>query len=123
MAGLPCLQIGNPVAVSRAALIERRETTSTGDHFQWELRGHSRVVDSLETLRRHAAARQIQVPAPANARDRLFASLSPEIALHPGDLHIHFNAEDLAAKLFELSQAMANDWSTFETAFNLYDSR
>ncbi len=109
-------QIGNAVAVSRAALIERLEMTSAGDRFQWVIRKRSRVVDSLETLRKHAAAAPVRVPAPANARDRLFANLSPEIILHSGDLHIHFaNAEDLAAKLFELSQALANDWLTFET--------
>lgn len=114
MAGLPCLQVGNAVAVSRAALLQRLENISAGDRFQWEVGRRARVVESLETLRRHAAARRVQFPAPADARDRLFANLSPEIAVRPGELRIHFaTAEDLAAKLFELSQAMANDWSTF----------
>ncbi len=37
--------------------------------------------------------------------------------LKPGALQIEFfGAEDLAAKLFELSQAMANDWPTFSNA-------
>jgi hypothetical protein len=39
------------------------------------------------------------------------ADLSGDIALKPGELRIDFSgAEDLAAKLFELSQVMANDW-------------
>ncbi len=117
MAGLSSLQVGNAVAVSRAALIERLEMTSAGDRFQWEIGRRARVLHSLETLHKHAAARRVQIPAPADARERLFAGLSGEIALGPRDLHIRFaNAEDLAAKLFELSQAMANDWSTFKTA-------
>jgi len=120
MVGLPCIQVGNAVAISRAALIERLETTSAGDRFQWEIGRRTRVVDSLETLRRHAAARRVHVPAPRDARDRVFASLSAEIAIGPHELHIRFgSAEDLAAKLFELSQAMANDWSGFEAAVSV----
>ena len=39
------------------------------------------------------------------------------IALKPGELRIEFyGAEDLAAKLLELSKAMANDWATFQKA-------
>jgi hypothetical protein len=38
-------------------------------------------------------------------------------SLKPGELRIEFyGAEDLAAKLFELSQAMANDWQAFARA-------
>jgi hypothetical protein len=34
--------------------------------------------------------------------------------LRPGELRVQFSsAEDLAAKLFEISQAMANDWPGF----------
>jgi hypothetical protein len=117
MAGLPCLQIGNAVAVSRAALIQRLETMSAGDRFQWEIRRRARVIESLETLRKHAASIKVQVPAPAGVRDRLFDNLSAEIEFRPGELRIHFaGAADLAAKLFELSQAMANDWDTFVKA-------
>jgi hypothetical protein len=43
--------------------------------------------------------------------------LSGDIALKPGELRIEFyGAEDLAAKLFELSHAMANDWQAFARA-------
>jgi len=40
--------------------------------------------------------------------------LSGDIALKPGELRIEFyGAEDMAAKLLELSKAMANDWQAF----------
>jgi hypothetical protein len=43
--------------------------------------------------------------------------LAGRIELKPGELRIEFyGAEDLAAMLFELSQAMANDWQTFARA-------
>ena len=49
-------------------------------------------------------------PAAADVRERLLEDLSAGIALRPGELRIAFcGAEDLAAKLLEISQAMAND--------------
>jgi hypothetical protein len=117
MAGLPYLQVGNAVAVSRTALIERLETTAAGNRFQWEIERRARVVESVETLRKHAAARRIQFPAPPNARDRHLANLPADIHIRPGELRIRFTGpEDLAAKLFELSQAMANDWAAIEAS-------
>ena len=98
--------------------VERLEATTAGDRFQWEIKRRERVVESLETLRKHAAARRVQFPAPPDARNRLLANLPLDIAVEAGELRIRFgSAEDLAAKLFELSQAMANDWAAFETAF------
>ena len=39
------------------------------------------------------------------------------IEVRPGELRSEFyGAEDLAAKLFEISQAMANDWQDFARA-------
>lgn len=54
MAGLPCLQIGNAAAVTRADMIEPLKTTSTENRFQCEKRRRACVVESLETLRKHA---------------------------------------------------------------------
>ena len=49
--------------------------------------------------------------------DRRLRDLSCDITLKPGELRIGFyGAEDLAAKLLELSKAMANDWPTFARA-------
>jgi hypothetical protein len=119
MAGLPCLQVGNAVAVGRAALIERLENTATSERFQWERGRRARVIESLETVRKHVAAHRVQVPAPADARNRVLRNLSPAINVRPGELQIHFTgAEDLAAKLFELSRAIANDWEEFQCTLN-----
>jgi hypothetical protein len=47
-------------------------------------------------------------------REREVSGLGEGIDLQPGELRVHFiGAEDLAAKLFELSHAMANDWEAF----------
>ena len=111
MAGLPSLQVGNATAISRVALIDRLVNTAKGDRFQWELSRRARVSESLEAVRRHSAAQRIQIATPPDSRNRVIGDHIPGIELAPGELTVHFHgAEDLASKLFELSQAMANDW-------------
>lgn len=111
MACLPCLRIGNAVAVERTALLLWLETIAAGDPFQRELSRRARVADALELLHKHAAAQRIRISAPSDSRERTFRGLPSGVQLRPGELRIEFaSAQDLAAKLFELSQAMANDW-------------
>lgn len=117
MAGLPALQVGNAVAVERLALIAWLENTASGDRFQWEMIRRARLVEDLDRTRRDLAARRVRIPAAADVRDRSIRELGGGIELRPGELRIEFyGAEDLAAKLFELSQAMANDWQKFAEA-------
>ena len=117
MAGLPALQVGNAVAVERQALIARLENTAAGDRFQWETSRRARLVEDLDRTRRQLAARRVRIPAAADVRDRSIRELGGGIELRPGELRIEFyGAEDLAAKLIELSQAMANDWQKFAEA-------
>jgi hypothetical protein len=117
MAGLPALRVGNAVAVERHALITRLENTVVGDRFQWEMTRRARLVDDLDRTRRQLAARRVRIPAAADVRDRSVRELGGGIDLRPGELRIEFyGAEDLAAKLFEVSQAMANDWQAFARA-------
>ena len=117
MAGLPGLRAGNAFAVARLALIARLEETAQGGLFQWEVNRRARVVEELERTRRQLAARRVRIPAAADARDLRVEDLAGRMELKPGELRIEFyGAEDLAAKLFELSQAMANDWQAFARA-------
>ena len=68
----------------------------------------------MDRTRHEIAARRVQIPtAPEGPRQR-FGDLSGGISLTPGALQIEFRgAEDLAAKLLEMSQAMAKDWTVF----------
>ncbi len=117
MAGLPGLRAGNALAVVRQALIARLEETAVGGLFQWEVKRRVRVVEDLNHARRQLAARRVRIPAGAGVEARRVRDLSGDIALKPGELRIAFyGAEDLAAKLLELSQAMANDWRAFSQA-------
>ncbi len=111
MVSLPGLQVGNAFAVDRLALLKRMEETGAGDRCQWERSRRTRVIEELDRSRRHLAARYVVVPA---AREREVSGLGEGIDLTPGELRVRFDgAADLAAKLFELSQAMANDWDAF----------
>ena len=72
------------------------------------------VAEELNRTRREIAARRVQIPTAPDVTRRRFGDLPAAIRLTPGELQIAFSgAEDLAAKLVELSQAMANDWSAF----------
>ena len=113
-AGLPGLQVGNAFAVERPALLARLENTAAGERFQWEVSRRTRLSEKLDATRRELAARRVRIPAAAGARDRSVRELGDGIELRPGELRIAFSsAENLAARLFELSQAMANDWPAF----------
>lgn len=117
MAGLPGLQAGNAFAVERLALLNRLAETSASGPFQWEVNRRARVADDLERARRQLPGRNVLIPSAPDVRERRLSGLSGDIALKPGELRIEFfGAEDLASKLFELSQAMANDWPAFSQA-------
>jgi hypothetical protein len=115
MAGLPGLQVGNAFAVSRDALLARLEETAAGDVFQWETNRRSRVVEELKRAQKEVAARQVQLTVSPDVREREVSTLPAGINIAANLLSIRFEtAEDLASKLFELSQAMANDWENFQ---------
>jgi len=114
MAGFPALQVGNAVAIERQALIERLEMTVAGDRFQGEIARRARLVEDLDRTRRQLAGRRVRIPAAADVLDRSVGELGGSIELRPGELRIQFyGADDLAAKLFEISQSMVNDWRAF----------
>ena len=74
-----------------------------------------RLLDDLEEARRLAPARKVRISAAQDVRDRVFANLPAGIHLTPGELKIEFfGTEDLLRHLFELSQAIANDYQAFQ---------
>ena len=117
MAGLPGVRVGNAFAVERRALMDWLQQTAAGTPFQTEAARRARVVERLENARRQMAARRIEISPPSPTVSRFSESLATGIDIVPGELRIHFaTPEDLAAKLFQLSQAMAADWPGFQQA-------
>ena len=98
MAGLEGLRVGNAAAVSREALIARLEQTAASGVFQWE--GNRRAACA------HSGCGGCSRAPPRGSFRRHCVAA--------GELRIAFSgAEDLAARLLEISQAMANDWPAF----------
>src|SRR3954447_1347068 len=110
-------QIGNAWVVDRHKLIQALEAIQHGAEFQSDQRRRERIADVYERAKREHPARQVQITVTKETRSRTVSSLPSGVKLGQGKLHIQFTgAEELAAKLFELSQAMANDWPAIETA-------
>ena len=122
MAGLPGLRVGNAVAVERMALLARLEALRAGERFQWEARRRERLSSELERARRAVSGRRVRIPLPEASVGRPFGGLAgeqagglaPAIRMGEGELRVRFtSAEDLAARLLELAEAMAGDWEGF----------
>ena len=102
---MPGIRAGNATGVSRLPLTERIEETASRGVYQWEVALRASVGEELDRTRRDRATRH------------RFGVLPATIDLTTGELRIAFSdAENLVAKLVELSQAMAHDWTGFMRA-------
>jgi hypothetical protein len=116
MNALPCIRIGNAAAVRRLDLLNDLTRVRGSGRVERELGRRARVAGLIEDLRRSAAARNVMIPviSPPEAGPLAF---SAGIELGGGRLQVSYSsAEDLASKLFELSQVMAADWLAFKSA-------
>ena len=110
-------QAGRTFLIDREKLIGQFEQLARGEGFASERERRARLADELEKTRRLAPGRKIRIDTPADVRDRVLADLPAGIHLKPGELRIEFfGAEDLLRHLFELSQAMVNDFERFRAA-------
>jgi hypothetical protein len=108
-------QIGHAWAVDRQHLIEALEALERGEEFQWEHQRRQRIAQFYKQVAREHPARQVHIPVTREALGRTLSSLPADIRFLPGELRIRFSSfEDLLTKLFELGQAVQNDFSTFE---------
>jgi len=107
-------QAGKTFLIDRLALIEQLELLSKGDEAGREQARRSRFEDRLESARRLAPGRKVRIGVAPGVRERVFPDLPVGISLRPGELRITFvTAEGLLRHLFELSQALANDFEGF----------
>ena len=96
--------------MDRIALIGQLEVLQSGAEFIKEDRRKQRLSEALDAAR-------IRIPVDPGLQDRRLCDLSEGIHLQPGSLRVEFcKAEDLLAKLFELSKAAANDFEAFRGA-------
>jgi hypothetical protein len=79
-----------------------------------ERRRRQRLHETLEETRRHRAAARVILPVAGDANLRTMGDLPSGVHLQLGSLKVEFGqAEDLLAKLFELTQAAAQDFDGF----------
>ena len=110
-------QAGRTFLVDRHRLIEYLRRLADGEEFLRESRRRERLGKTLDEMRRHQAAARIKIPVPPDVFDCNVADLSKGVRLEPGHLNVEFtSALDLLGKLYELSQAAANDFDRFRAA-------
>ena len=107
-------QASKTFIIDRQQLIEKLRAIADGEEFQTETQRKQRLVDAVDELRRNRAALEVRIPVSADVWNRKVEGLPVGIALEAGHLHVDFNGtEDLLSKLYELSQAAANDFDRF----------
>jgi hypothetical protein len=105
---------GRTFVVERTKLLESLRRLGRND-YDWELTRRTKLASEIETARRLLPARKVRLMVSPDATDRRMADLPPGVHLRAGELRIEFHGtEDLLRHLFELSQAMVNDYKKFE---------
>ena len=108
-------QAGRTFLVDRQELIGQLAGIGQGGEFRQERRRRLRLAETLDNLRRLRQAAEVRIPAGEEAWQRRLQNLPAGIHLQPGLLQIEFDRPlDLLTKLFELSQAISNDFEKFE---------
>jgi hypothetical protein len=108
-------QIGKAFVIDRQRLIDWLEGLTAGHELRWEGERRRRVEEVVEQARSETSARRITIQAPPSSLNTTLGGLPPGISLKPGELKIQFyGTEDLLRQLFELSQAIANDYQRFQ---------
>jgi hypothetical protein len=108
--------LGNSMVIERQALLARLEELGRRDTSAQEQRRRARVAEALEQARSELAGRKVRIPVARDVVRRQFSGLPPEIRFEGDELHIRFHgAEDLLGRLYELSQAILDDYQRFKT--------
>ena len=106
--------VGKTFLIDRLQLIANLEVISRGEEFLFEVRRKERLVADLHRSRILLAGRRVVIPAASDTHERMVEDLPVGIHLKPGELRIEFHGtEDLLRHLFELSQAILNDFERF----------
>lgn len=110
-------QVGKTFLVLRETMVEFLNQPVTAGKVSDCLAQKRRVVDSLMEAWPLQEARKITFPVPSEVFAQTLSDLPGGIQLVPGQLTITFAAPlELLQQLFTLSQALANDYESFEAS-------
>ena len=107
-------QAGKTFLIERGSLLLALKALESGEQFARESARKTRLVEDLERTRLALPGRRVRIQASEDAYNRRLAEL-PGVSLRPGELRIEFHGtEDLLRQMFELAQAIQNDYRRFE---------
>jgi hypothetical protein len=110
-------QAGRTFIISRESLITQLHTVRDSGTYGRQAQRARRLTDHLNEARRTLPGRRVQIPAAPNVKDHEMKDLPAGIHLRPGELRIEFSQpDDLLRQLYELSQAILNDYARFQAA-------
>jgi hypothetical protein len=108
-------RLGGAYVVGREDLRRWLEAMEKVPEVEWEIRRAARVEESIEEARKYLTARRLAIHADRASPRSGIAGLPRTISFKPGELRIEFHGtEDLLRQLFELSQAVMNDYAKFQ---------
>jgi len=108
-------RIGKAFVVGRAELAAWLRRASVGEQVWWEEVRHTRLEKVIEEVWEEREARKQRALVPRTTLELKFEGIPPTVSLTPGELRIQFSgADDLFRQLFELAQAMKNDYERFK---------
>ena len=111
----PAYAVGTSLLIDRTDLVRKLEALRENPVVQFERQRKERVEAELARARRKLLARRIEIPTNPDVWQREFVDLPPSVRIEQGRLEITFeDTRDLLRQLFELSQAVANDYASFQ---------
>ncbi len=110
-------QTGKTFLIGREQLISRLEEIHAGEDYRFERERRVRLLEDLERHQKLARGRKVRIATAPDVHSRAMKDLPAGIHLKPGELRIEFfGTEDLLRHLYELSQAIVNDYGRFQKA-------
>jgi hypothetical protein len=107
-------QAGRTFLVDRGGLLHSLQRI-VRDNYEPELTRKTRLVEELEKTRKLLPGRQVKLMVAPEVMERKLSDLPDCVHLTAGELRIEFHGtEDLLRQMFELSQAIMNDYRKFE---------
>lgn len=106
---------GRTFLLDRQDLLDKLRAIEGGAEFRDEQQRRQRISAALDRARKDRAAAEVTIIVKPEISRRRLEGLSNGIHLGPGALNIEFRrAEELLEKLYELSQAIINDYEQFQ---------
>lgn len=108
-------QAGRTFLIDRGSLLLKLQQIEERGEFGLERARKERLGAELERAQKLLPGRQVKIPVEAGMLSRRMIDLPEGIVVTTGHLHINFRTtEELLQRLFELSQAILNDYDKFE---------